>query len=65
MPPACEGVIPKDKVDELRARGQYGNVLNQINHERGEGAVYRPERKFDREVRFNYRYTSRSLSVIG
>lgn len=63
LPPACRGVIPKEKVEELRAKGQYGNVLNHINGQRMENAIYRPERKFDREDRL--RYTSRSLSVIG
>ncbi|TRY67182.1 hypothetical protein TCAL_02287 [Tigriopus californicus] len=68
LPPACKGVISEDKISELRTKGDFGNMLSNINYdEKASRKLFETKQKADREqsIRYHYQYSSRSLSVIG
>eukprot|EP00095_Tigriopus_kingsejongensis_P007701 maker-scaffold142_size315517-snap-gene-1.15 protein:Tk07701 transcript:maker-scaffold142_size315517-snap-gene-1.15-mRNA-1 annotation:"leucine-rich repeat-containing protein 37a2-like" len=69
LPPACKGVISEDKISELRAKGDFGNVLSNINYDvEASQEVYESKTKLNNHresIRYHYQYSSRSLSVIG
>lgn len=68
LPPACKGVISEDKISELRTKGDFGNMLSNINYDdEASRELFETKQKADREqsIRYHYQYSSRSLSVIG
>lgn len=69
LPGICKKVIPEDDVAKLRSQVDLAKVWGSLNNKQ-RSAYYRPsDRNIDRHrenhIQFHYRYTSKSLSILG
>ena len=79
IPPACKGVLTEEHIAALQSRAELGKLLNSLE-ESGKGPAYikpdfiaedpnedreRKNNHNNNHIKYQFRYTSRSLSVIG
>ena len=66
LPPACKGVLSEDNLVDLQKNANLGDILNRINDDKPAVFHQRPrDLSRDNHMKYHYRYTTRSLSVIG
>lgn len=73
VPSACKGVLNENHLAALQSRQEFGKLLNSLESS-GNGSPYLKTdledmdmgtRHRDNHIKYQFRYTSRSLSVIG